>query len=305
MENDIKQILSNIEKDLSIESNRALPLPNNINSPHIREEIISSWNTAEINSIDFNNSLYDSNRTTLHPNTLAIAAMYIKKFFLENKITLNILELGCGNCKASSIIKKILGDIKWQATDIIDYKACNINEISNFDKVNTIDAVKKYGKDSNVLLLISPQPGDSYSDYYACYDFIDQVQKGEDKYIVIIGELGGGDGSKGMYKYMMENPNLVCVLKETINNNTLLIKYDINTVPDYDSDLININGKDYYYNINMKNGLYQVPRHIFREVLIFKIKSGSDTVQTKNLKENVWRAKYLKYKNKYLELKNY
>ena len=294
MESDIQKILNYIEKELSIETNRNLYLPDYINIPQAREEIIASWDASEIHSIGFNNSLYDKDRTTLHPNTLEIAAMYIKKYFSENKITMNVLELGSGNCKASSIIRKILGDIKWQATDIIDYKACSINEIRDFDKVNTVEAVKKYGKTSNVLLLISPQPGDSYSDYYACYDFIEQTQKEQNKYIIIIGELGGGDGSEGMYKYMMENPKLECVLKQIINNNTLLIKYDINTVPDYDSDPININGKDYYYNINMNDGMYQVPRHIIREVLIFKIKSGSETMLTK----------YLKYKHKYMVLKN-
>ena len=67
-----------------------------------------------------------------------------------------------------------------------------------FDKLPSEKAVIKYGKEVNVLLLISPLPN-NYMDYYAIKEF--ELIGG--KYIVYIGELGASDGGEGMYNYMI------------------------------------------------------------------------------------------------------
>ena len=48
------------------------------------------------------------------------------------------------------------------------------------------------------------------ADYYACNEYIKQTGEGDnhEKYIIIVGELGAGDGTVGIYKYLMEHPNL-------------------------------------------------------------------------------------------------
>lgn len=51
MESNIQKILNYIEKKLSIETSRALPLPDYINIPDIREEIIASCDASVIHSI--------------------------------------------------------------------------------------------------------------------------------------------------------------------------------------------------------------------------------------------------------------
>ena len=51
-------------------------------------------------------------------------------------------------------------------------------------------------------------------DYYAISDFIKQFCADTDspsKFIVFVGELGAADGTKGMYRYMMDHPNLILV----------------------------------------------------------------------------------------------
>jgi len=67
--------------------------------------------------------------------------------------------------------------------------------------------------------LISPVPSsDGYADYFACKDFIDQTREGEKKYIIFVGELGAGDGTQGMYTYLMNNPFLITKVKQEILN---------------------------------------------------------------------------------------
>jgi hypothetical protein len=94
--------------------------------------------------------------------------------------------------------------------------------------LNSVDAVEKFGANSNVLLMISPPPSITeeykcgYGDYYVCYDFILQTKKQkQEKFIIFIGELGESDGSTGMYKYMIENPDLKLLVREVL----LLRKY--------------------------------------------------------------------------------
>jgi len=289
-------------------------IPENINSPDVREQKIALWKPSEIQTINFNERLYDNDKSTIPSVNLVDASTHIINFFKDNKIkmNLNILDIGCGNCKASSIIFKALEDkikksedypiksMKWISTDIIDYKGCSYNGINNFDKLNSVDSIKKYGKESNVLLFISPQPGHTYLDYYACYDFIEQTQNGEDKYIIIIGELGGGDGTEGMYGYLHNNPKL----NRVYNNRFLKYQYDFkyNITKLNENDMSNASwqfgNKLFKDTLDMENGKHIVSRIVHKEVVIFKIKPS----KLENISGGFYE-KYLKYKNKYLELK--
>ena len=49
--------------------------------------------------------------------------------------------------------------------------------------------------------------GSCYGDYFACKKFI-ATKKGENKYIIFVGELGASDGSDGMYLYMLTHTRL-------------------------------------------------------------------------------------------------
>ena len=115
-------------------------------------------------------------------------------------------------------LQKIIG--KWRSTDIVNYnneknprKMCDKQE---FSVLNCVDSVKNYGKESDILLIISPPPGEYYGDYFACKDFIEQTKPEQVKYIIFIGELGRGDGSLGMFKYLKKNIFLDLKLEEEI-----------------------------------------------------------------------------------------
>ena len=155
---------------------------------------------------------------------MSIVGTNIRDFFEKNDIkNLKILEVMAGNCLSSLAIKSIIGDhvSSWTRTDIGDYSKLSV-------QMDTIDAVKTYGDESNLLLLVSPPPGifrplddksvAYYGDYFACKKFI-ETKKDTDKYIIFVGELGASDGSEGMYRYLLEHPRLrLCKRKLTLPN---------------------------------------------------------------------------------------
>tara|TARA_B110000037_G_C17093522_1_gene495015 strand:+ start:1474 stop:2112 length:639 start_codon:yes stop_codon:yes gene_type:complete len=113
---------------------------------------------------------------------------------------INILEVGSGNGFNTKLIynnlSKYIDELK--ATDI------QIHSPSYFkiEKLKSHDAVYKYGKDIDILMLISP-PCIGFMDYYAIKTY-ELLNSDKDKYVIYIGELGASDGATGMYKYMME-----------------------------------------------------------------------------------------------------
>jgi len=339
LEKKIKEVKENFKQwlyeDINSQNELFIKMPDDINNGEIRDKIISGWNEHHISSIGFNRRLYDSERSTILAIKLEDAAKYIKKYFTK-PICMNILELVSGNCKASSTIKNKLEEDssvikinRWIATDIIDYASCGKNGIE-FEKLNTVDAVKKYGSLSNILLLISPQPGDSYSDYYACYDFIKQTKADEDKYIIIIGELGKSDGSHGMYDYMISNPELQLVTREIIFDiepiiSTIVHEIILGEPPNLDcehnhknndvydtelpnvkicSDIIGILREEEKKVLREKGYLFDIPKRVVKEIYIFKIKKSVELGAEVGVVGGYYK-KYLKYKNKYLELKKY
>jgi hypothetical protein len=121
---------------------------------------------------------------------------------------------------------KKLGDYigkGWIATDIEEYDRVEGEILPPrmvFKKESPVKSVIKFGQISNILLLIAPPSYTfmlNHSDYYACSDFIKicrLVGGDSPRYIIFIGGLGTIDGSRGMYKWMMENPFLSLVEKK-------------------------------------------------------------------------------------------
>ena len=165
-------------------------------------------------------------------------------------IELKILEVMCGNGEATKyflepILASGINVSKLVQTDIIDVNTHTKNDITrpiienienqSFEALNTIDAVKKYGAESNVLLMFSPPPFSAWkiqnkksledfkepiglADFYACHDYIKQARETnvEDKFIIIIGELGHSDGTCNIDKYLMNNPYLELLVRNKV-----------------------------------------------------------------------------------------
>lgn len=206
-----------------------------------RHKIISAWTEENILK-DSNNSDQNNGEPTMTITILNKAAEIILDFFKKDDyFKFKILDIMSGNLASSSIMfiyfishfgKESNNKIgQWILTDVVEYRESIMYEILKktipdgsvkipfFIKMNTVDAVKKYGVESNILLLISPYPSsDGYGDYFACKDFIDQTREGEKKYIIFVGELGEGDGTSGMYSYLMNNPFLIRKVKQEIHN---------------------------------------------------------------------------------------
>jgi len=165
-------------------------------------------------------------------------------------INFNILEVMSGNGEAaehiiSTLLQMGITISSYKSTDVITSPVRrnlelgndeNGNPIFSFDQCDTIDAITRHGTVSNTLLMISPSPTKppeseeslvgirdkaiGLADYYACNEYIKQTSSLEgvnrEKYIIIVGELGASDGTIGIYKYLMEHPNLKLIYKNRI-----------------------------------------------------------------------------------------
>lgn len=134
-----------------LQSSRASDLPENINDPDIRAKITDSWTESNILAYEWNIS-QSNPTTTMNTMTIKKAGEFIKNYFQSQK-NLSVLEIFSGNCIASLIVQNILDTENWICTDAIDHK-CKPDKII-FDKLNSVDAVGKYGDKSNILLMIS------------------------------------------------------------------------------------------------------------------------------------------------------
>ena len=181
-----------------------------------------------------------SNVSTLSVDALKLVAEDIAKYI---NIPLNVLELGCGSGLASQLlVKEIQAVDNWVATDILPIKSLFMNKFSNlqFEETHAVQAVVDFGRSSNTLVLIAPLPGKipvmrpgfgskvwvddndehycGYADYYAIKMFIEQTTKTCEKprFIVFVGELGVADGSRGMYRFLMEHPVLKLIHRRVV-----------------------------------------------------------------------------------------
>ena len=142
------------------------------------------------------------------PEALHIAGAILKKSFPK---TGNVLEIMAGNCVASGIIKPYIDHEKWICTDLF----------APSEELDAIEAVEKYGEWADTLMIISPPPycqidnenfNGGYGDYFACKKIIEKANR--NKFIIILGELGAGDGTEGIYRYLLEHPKLKLMTRE-------------------------------------------------------------------------------------------
>lgn len=215
-------------------ASRLASLPSNIDDIEVRQQIISNWRLDEFKHRSYNISQKTSQRSTLYVETLSTAGELISKFFSPFvEMEFKILEIMCGNGIGTSILYSQMSSLnisKWMMTDLFNWNSKELSSPFEFEQLNSVEAIGKYGVDSNVLLIVSPPPAPcvdmcGFGDYYACHDFISQTLSqshsvsaiSQQKFIIFVGELGASDGSEGMYKYLLEHINLNLVFRHMIS----------------------------------------------------------------------------------------
>ncbi len=198
---------------MGIEQSRFYELPEDIDEK--LNEFKELWKDKTYQCESFN--MIDKEESYLSKDILTKAGNLIASYMKKNQITdLKILEIMAGTGIASKYMKDGLiknlqedSNVYWKATELQ-----NISDFVNDDgniqfefELDSHEAVVKYDKDYDTLLMISPPPGRFYGDYFAIKEW---TKLSNSKYIVFVGELGASDGSEGMYKYMMENPIWKC-----------------------------------------------------------------------------------------------
>ena len=202
----------NIQKYLLIQSRSSL-LPFNIDELINRPESQSRWFITP-----------NDQPTGYHENQdIGNKVGIILYIFFEGK-NIKILEVFCGNCITSSFIQGHINALIYIATDINEYECEIDNHTIQFECHSASDSVITFGESANVLLMVCPPPsssmqeGNCYQDYHAIKLFIElNKNKSEDKWIVFVGELGAGDGSEGMYMYLLNDcQDIILEHRETI-----------------------------------------------------------------------------------------
>ena len=131
------------------------------------------------------------------------------KFFQKIDIKLKVLEVFSGNGVASMMIYDAIKSLvtSFTSTDILDMKKFYTSPGIEFGQFSAPEAVERYGAKANVLLMVSPIPGNHFQDLYAIIGFMQQ-HLGTVFFIVFVGELGASDGSEGIYDYMDKHPEV-------------------------------------------------------------------------------------------------
>lgn len=238
---------------MGVEHSRKVFLPEDIDQPEVRTNVIMAWESMRY---DDSNRNQHAGTSSMSSGALERAGILLNGYFGQKEIVskdgvvifdnfdgdnLTVLEVFGGNGVATKILsEKFTRGVNWMCTDIIEYpqwgggnSRVDNSRVDNsrviFEKLNSVDAVAKYGLNANILLLVSPPPNSSsdllhggvYGDYYACKDFIEMNRKSTaPKFIVFCGELGAADGSQGMYRYLFEHPNLISTAKGVIQVTT-------------------------------------------------------------------------------------
>lgn len=192
---------------MGVSSSRLVTLPKDLDNKY--EDYRKSW-------IDSCHEFSPPNgKSTLGKDILESAALIIHNYFLD-KSPLFILEIMAGNGCASEIVcnklETSLNIEKWTATDIQNLPQSG--SILVIPECDSVEAISRYGKTHNTLLMISPPPSSNksdingYGDYFAIKKW---TELDNSQYIIIVGELGASDGSEGMYGFMMTHPVWKCV----------------------------------------------------------------------------------------------
>lgn len=134
---------------------------------------------------------------------IEMALNEMQRIFMSFTHPINILEVGSGNGFNTRLVSKLKNIKSFIASDMLDYKE------KYYEPINTElshIAVQNHKDDIDILLLISPPPGnkEGYMDYYAIKEFELKTQKNK-KHLMILGELGASDGTTGIYQYLMND----------------------------------------------------------------------------------------------------
>lgn len=219
---------------------RAVDIDERLNLESFRQSIQKTWTEQNVQNYELNSHQGVKDHTTMPKDELAIVAKHLACFFEEKKTEFHILEIMSGNRAASKFVSDILKASKcsftWLATDAVAWET--LHDEFQFQQCHGVDAVSRFGEESNVLLMITPPPylrfqvikdfkGDvGHCDYYACCDYIKQSEK-KTRFIIFVGELGASDGTEGMYKFLTQHPRLNLLQREMIQNK----KVDIFALP--------------------------------------------------------------------------
>lgn len=181
-----------------------------------RSDIISQWNCDD--------SQFAYNHHSIPDDAIVRLGATLTGVFSQNNMdNLNVLETHAGNLVVSRrLVNMLCGSsqtqiLSWVATDAVNFNVelTKTETRYSFVHMNSVDAVAKFGG-ADILCMICPPPTSlmnaedgAYGDYYACCDFIEKsIDCTQPKYIIFVGELGEADGSRGMYRYLHENPHL-------------------------------------------------------------------------------------------------
>jgi hypothetical protein len=212
-----------------LEDARKTIFPDYVDSKEFKEIMIMGWNATVISSEVVNSHQSIRELPTL-PIELVMKAGKIlsEKLVSMEKSDLTVLEIMAGNCSGSRILfntvaKKTIIK-KWIATDIIDYKKTIREKEFEFHKFHGLESVRTF-PDSDILLMMCPPPNKvangncvnsmSLCDYYSIREFID-FNKGKDKLIVFISEMGASSGTEGLYNFMLTNPEIKLIHREML-----------------------------------------------------------------------------------------
>jgi hypothetical protein len=174
------------------------------------DNIVKSWTLKELTKISANHG----NQNYYIDNILLIMFSKFLKEFFNNK---TVLDIGSGNGASLNIVKQSLKNcrIKFILSDPINNQ-CNPEN----KKHNCIDALNFYNE-IDTFTIMSPSPSsidNSSGKPYICGGgfeiiFIEELLKQRRNFqILIIGELGAGDGISGSHSYLFYNKKLTTTI---------------------------------------------------------------------------------------------
>jgi hypothetical protein len=202
-----------------LKKSRLVIFPQIIFYKEFREQMEKQWTPEVLSKTIVNTHQDDNELPTLPVPVVMKAGSILAKFLSTQSIPKpSILEIMAGNCSGSRIlhgmlVRNGLEPKVWVSTDIIDYKK-SVKDIK-YDTMDGLQSIKKYGESSDVLLLMCPPPNEIFydpthvnpmalCDFYSIIDYIEICLKRESRqFIVFIGELGGSDGTEGLYTFML------------------------------------------------------------------------------------------------------
>ena len=173
------------------------------------KNIIKSWNVENLLTISTNHG----NKNYYVDNILLVMfAKYVKEVFNENEI----LDIGSGNGNTLNIIKSLIKNKKNLISSDPIHQHLLYPSKNKKKKLNALEALEFYKLFENFTIM-SPLPSDVNKNTGIPLNigggfeviFIEELIKQLKKFtILIIGEIGAGDGISGGHNYLFCNKNI-------------------------------------------------------------------------------------------------